>query len=138
MKVVKQSNDVVAEIFWSDDGDLRAPVLRDAEGHCMQPFTHYLDAQIAALRKSEKVASAARASIEPMIYTLRGFAIYLMLARTPLWHVDDDVLIAYRSWVRREVESNPRSRGVSHQIVDTVNGKLRQVYDFICWCQLNH
>ena len=137
MKVVKQSSDVVAEIFWSDDGDLRAPVLRDAEGRCIQPFTHYLDSQIAALRKSGKSGSAARASIEPMIYTLRGFVIYLMLTTTPLWRVDDDVLLAYRNWARREVASNPRSRGLPHQIVDTVNAKLRQVYEFICWCQLN-
>jgi hypothetical protein len=80
--------------------------------------------------------TAARSSIDATTYALRAFLVFLQEQRLSLSDVTDEVIITFREVAFKKVVSNPRNRGgITFQTRETVNIKLRHIYDFLHWCQ---
>lgn len=123
-------------VFWSKVGELRLATLRDAQGRCLQPITDYLDTMAEEFDDADP--SSAKSTVEARTYALAWFAEFLFESG---WYwlpekLSDATLRKFRAWALKRVQRNPRSRdGASQE--ETVNIKLRRIYDFLNWCRRN-
>lgn len=125
-------------LFWSKFDHLRLPTIRDACGRSMQPYTDYFDS--FADEFADSTEQAARSTIEARTYALHALALFLCAGKRPLalGDISDGVLKKFKKWELNRVRSNAKSRGDLSQAKDTVNVKLRSIYQFINWSQKNY
>jgi integrase len=112
---------------------VRSATLRNREGQAIRLLTDYIDH--VAEKYSSRSVGAQRSAMNACVYALEWFATYLLEQKppVPVTSVHDETLKGFREWAYSKVKGNPQSRGFRHQIQNSVNIKLTQVYDALAW-----
>lgn len=126
-------------MFWAPfAGSRKVPVFLNERMEVVRHFTLYACYRAGEYRRgdesSEEVSQGYLSMMREVAYTLKAFSGYLSSSRTKWTEVADDVLLALKKHLFAEVRRKASSRS-KDTAQNTVNRKLKIVYDFYWWAQ---